>query len=150
MTHSRTQLLMALLVTGALLSACSDDPTGPSDITGTFALVSENDDPIPSDPSAPDGCCLTLSGTLELTATEYEIETHHRNKNTQVEFSNSEHGTWQRSGLTVTFTRVGGSGEGFPYLLAPGQLSADGRRITLHYGDEGPGSDQIEAIYQRP
>lgn len=150
MIHALKHHAIALTLGSAILTACADDPTGPSNTVGTFALVSENGDPVPSDPSAPFGCCLTLSGTLELTATEYELETHHRNKNTQVEFSNSEHGTWQRNGLTVTFTRVGGSGEGFPYLLAPGQLSADGRRITLRYGDEGPGSDQITAIYQRP
>lgn len=149
MRHLLAQCSIAVVFGAAVVSAC-DDLAGPSDITGTYELVSENGDPIPSDPSGPDGCCLTLSGTLELTTTAYELETHHRNKNSQVEFSNAEHGTWLRDGLTVTFTRIGGSGEGFPYLLAPAQLSEDGKRITLRYGDEGPGSDQIVAIYQRP
>jgi hypothetical protein len=28
-------------------------------------------------------------------------------------------------------------------------LSADGRTVTLLYGDEGPGSDQIRATFER-
>ena len=34
----------------------------------TYAHVAENDQPLPSDPSAPFGCCLTLSGSVTFTA----------------------------------------------------------------------------------
>ena len=47
------------------------------------------------------------------------------------------------------FTRTGGAGEAFPYLLAPGRLSADGSSLTVRYGDEGPGSDQSEFRFER-
>jgi hypothetical protein len=110
--------------------------------------VSENDQPLPSDPSAPFGCCLTLGGSLTLTAGTYDLRTSHRNKNNGLTFDNSEQGTYTRQGTTLSFVRTGGSGE-FPYLLAPGTVSADGDTVTLLYGDEGPGSDQIRAVFQR-
>ena len=132
-----------------MAAACGGNTTAPQGIEGTYALVSENDDPVPSDPSAPFGCCLTLSGSLALTATEYDMRTSHRNKNNGIGFDNAEQGTYSRSGNTLSFTRTAGGGEGFPYLLGPGTISGDGDAITLLYGDEGPGSNQIRAIYRR-
>ena len=44
----------------------------------TYALV-ENDQPLPSDPSAPFGCCLTPSGSLTFTAATYDLRTSHCN-----------------------------------------------------------------------
>jgi hypothetical protein len=129
--------------------ACDGDSSGPMGIEGTYTLVAENGDPIPSDPSAPFGCCLTLSGSLTLTRTTYDLRTSHRNKNNGITFDNSEQGTYTRRGNTLSFTRTGGGGEGFPYLLGPGTISGDGDTVTLLYGDEGPGSDQIRATYQR-
>jgi hypothetical protein len=142
-----------LLVFGAAMlligSACDADSTSPRDAEGTYALVAENGDPLPSDPSAPFGCCLTLSGSLTLTVTTYDLRTSHRNKNTGISFDNSEQGTYTRQGTTLSFTRTGGGGEGFPYLLGPGTVSDDANEVTLLYGDEGPGSDQIRATFQR-
>jgi hypothetical protein len=66
-----------------------------------------------------------------------------------IAFDNSEQGTYARQGNTLTFTRSGGGGEGFPYLLGPGTVSADDSTVTLLYGDEGPGSDQISATFRR-
>ncbi len=141
------RMLVPALVLMAV--ACGGDGTAPQSIEGTYELVSENDDPVPSDPSAPFGCCLTLSGSLVLTATEYDMRTSHRNKNNGISFDNSEQGTYTRSGTTLSFTRTAGGGEGFPYLLGPGTISGDGNTIALLYGDEGPGSNQIRATYRR-
>jgi hypothetical protein len=143
----RRAIAVAALI--LIASACDGDGTGPSTIEGMYTLVSENDQPLPSDPSAPDGCCLTLSGSLTLTAGTYDLRTSHRNKNNGITFDNSEQGTYTRQGNTLSFVRTGGGGEGFPYLLGPGTVSADGDTVTLLYGDEGPGSDQIRAVFQR-
>ena len=134
---------------GLLLSSCDSDPTAPAMIDGTYTLVSENDQPLPSDPGAPSGCCLTLSGSVTFASGTYDLRTVHRNKNTNILFKNSEQGTYTRQGSTVSFTRTGGGGEGFPYLLGPGTVSADERTVLLLYGDEGPGSNQIQALFQR-
>jgi hypothetical protein len=139
--------LVIATLTGASLS-CDGDSTGPAPIEGTYSLVEENGDPLPSDPSAPFGCCLTLSGSLTLTATRYELRTSHRNKNNGITFDNAEEGTYTREGNTLSFTRTGGEGE-FPYLLAPGTISEDGDTVSLLYGDEGPGSDQTRATFRR-
>ena len=138
------------LVAGIALVAgsCDDDPTTPTPVQGTYLLVAENGQPLPSDPSAPFGCCLTLSGSLTLTPTAYDLRTSHRNKNNGLEFDNAEQGTYTRQGNALSFTRTGGEGE-FPYLLGPGDVSADGNTVTLLYGDEGPGSDQIRATFER-
>src|SRR5687768_10546996 len=143
---TRAALLIASL---ALIAwSCDGKSTGPATLDGTYTLVSENDVPLPSDHGEPFGCCLTLSGSLTLTATTYDLHTSHRNKNNGIEFDNSEQGTYTRQGNILSFTRTGGGGE-FPYLLAPGTFSADGRTVTLLYGDEGPGSDQIRATFER-
>jgi len=138
-----------VLAAGIVLLACSDGATAPTPLQGTYPLVAENDQPLPSDPSAPFGCCLTLSGSLTLTAETYDLRTSHRNKNNGIVFDNSELGTYIRQGNTLSFTRTSGGGEGFPYLLGPGTVSADGDTVTLLYGDEGPGSDQIRATFRR-
>lgn len=129
--------------------ACDDGGGGPAPIEGTWALVEENGQPLPSDPSAPFGCCLTLNGSLTFTATTYDLQTSHRNKNNDILFENSEQGTYARQGNTLNFTRTGGGGVDLPYLLAPGIVSANGDTVTLLYGDEGPGSDQIRATFER-
>ena len=137
-------LLGLVLVWGGL--ACGDS-TAPGPLDGTWTLIEENGQPLPSDPSAPFGCCLTLSGSLTLVAGHYDLRTSHRNKNNGLEFDNAEQGTYSHQGNTLTFVRTGG--EGYPYLLAPGTVSLDGERITLLYGDEGPGSDQTQAVFER-
>ncbi len=142
----RAGLLVALLA--SFVSACDGDGTGPTTLEGTFALVAENDVPLPSDHGEPDGCCLTLSGSLTLTDGTYDLRTSHRNKNNGTVFDNSEQGTFTRQGQTLSFTRTGGAGE-FSYLLGPGTVSADNSTVTLLYGDEGPGSDQIRATFRR-
>jgi hypothetical protein len=146
----RATLRATLAVVGlALVVLSCGDGTAPTPLDGTYTLVAENDQPLPSDPSAPYGCCLTLSGSLTFTATTYDLRTSHRNKNNGLTFDNSEQGTYVRQGHRLSFTRIGGGGEGFPYLLAPGILSADEDTVTLLYGDEGPGSDQTRAMFSR-
>lgn len=137
-----------LMVTLALVASACGDSTAPAPLDGTYTLVAENDQPLPSDPGAASGCCLTLSGSLTLTATSYDLRTSHRNKNNDITFDNSEQGTYARQGNTLSFTRTGG-GEGFPYLLGPGAVSGDQGTVTLLYGDEGPGSNQIRATFRR-
>ena len=142
----KARLILGIAV---LALSCDDGGEGPAPIEGTYALVEENGQLLPSDPSAPFGCCLTLSGSLAFTATTYDLQTSHRNKNTDVTFDNAEQGTYTRQGNTLNFTRTGGGGLDVPYLLAPGSVSVDGVTVTLLYGDEGPGSDQIRAIFRR-
>ncbi|HEY8259328.1 MAG TPA: hypothetical protein VIG08_16845 [Gemmatimonadales bacterium] len=134
---------------GCLILSCDGDPTAPLPLDGAYALVSENEQTLPSDPGAPGGCCLTLSGSITFTAATYDLQTVHRNKNNAIVFDNSEQGTYTRQGNTLSFTRTGGGGEGFPYLLGPGTVSADGTTVLLLYGDEGPGSNQIRAVFER-
>jgi hypothetical protein len=141
----RARLLVAGL--GFFLVSCGDG-TGPTPLEGTFTLVAENDVPLPSDHGEPDGCCLTLSGSVIFTATTYDLHTSHRNKNNNLTFDNSEQGTFTRQGNTLTFTATGGD-EVFGYVLGPGTVSADQDTVTLPYGDEGPGSDQIRATFTR-
>lgn len=139
----------AVIAAIASVASCGDGTSPPQGLTGTYTLVAENDQPLPSDPSAPFGCCLTLEGSLTLTARTYDLRTEHSNKNTGIVFDNAEQGTYTLQGNTLSFHRTGGGGEGFPYLLGPGTVSDDGDTITLLYGDEGPGSDQIRAELER-
>jgi hypothetical protein len=149
--RATTRVRHALIGAVLLSTACAreDDPTGPSaePVAGTYDLVSENGRALPSDPSAPYGCCRTLSGSLTLSASTYDLRTTHRNKNNGITFENSEQGTYTRDGNTLAFTRTGGGGAGYPYLLGP--ATVDGATVTLLYGDEGPGSDQIRATFRR-
>ena len=140
-------LLGALIAVFAL--SCRGGSTVPAPVGGTYTLVEENGQPLPSDPSAPYGCCLTLSGSLTLAASSYDLRTSHRNKNNGINFDNAEQGTYTRQGNTLTFTRTAGGGAGFPYLLGPGTVTGNGSSVTLLYGDEGPGSDQIRATFRR-
>ena len=144
---NRAGLFLASIAIFAL--SCDGDRTGPAALDGTYTLVAENGDPLPSDPSAPDGCCLTLSGSVTFTAGTYDLRTSHRNKTNGITFDNSEQGTYTQQGSILSFTRTGGGGAGFPYLLGPGTVSADNATVTLLYGDEGPGSDQIRATFRR-
>jgi hypothetical protein len=142
----RTGVLVAVLAFG--VASCGDG-TAPSLIDSPYTLVSENDVPLPSDQGEPSGCCLTLSGSLTFTATTYDLRTSHANKNNGLTFDNSEQGTYTRQGAVLSFTRTGGGGEGFPYLLGPATLSSGLDTVVLLYGDEGPGSDQIRAAFRR-
>jgi hypothetical protein len=139
------RLLVASL--GFVLLSCGDG-TGPTTLEDTFTLVAENGVPLPSDQGEPDGCCLTLSGSVTFTATTYDLRTSHRNKNNSLTFDNSEQGTYTRQDNTLSFTATGGD-QVFAYVLGPGTVSADQDTVTLLYGDEGPGSDQIRATFQR-
>jgi hypothetical protein len=146
-TVRRAALLIAPLA--LIVWSCDGNSTGPATLEGTYILVAENDVPLPSDHGEPNGCCLTLSGSLMLTTGTYDLRTSHRNKKNDIAFDNSEQGTYVRQGNTLTFTRMGGGGEGLPYLLGPGTVSPDNSTVTLLYGDEGPGSDQIRATFRR-
>ena len=147
MTMTRAILLTALVALAG--SSCGRGTTAPVPLEGTYTLVEENGQPLPSDPSAPSGCCLTLSGSVTFTAGTYDLRTSHRNKINGITFENSEQGTYSRQGSTLSFTRTGGGGVGVPYLLGQGTVSVDGTSVTLLYGDEGPGSNQIRATFRR-
>ncbi len=140
--------LLTVVVSLAAIS-CDGETNAPASFAGTYMLIEENGDPIPSDPSAPNGCCVTLSGSATFTATAYDLSMSYRNKNNGITFDNSEQGTYTRQGRTMSFARTGGGGAGFPFLLGPGTVSADGASVTLLYGDEGPGSNQIRALFRR-
>ena len=144
----RTNVIRRLLLSGGLVLAvaCGEDAVAPSGLEGTYQLVEENGQPLPSDPSAPFGCCLTLSGELILTSSRYELRTSHRNKINGIMFENWEEGTYTRQGSALTFVATDFE---MPYLLAPGVVLADGPTVILRYGDEGPGSDQIEGRFAR-
>jgi hypothetical protein len=142
----RAGLLVASL---AFAGWSCGDGTAPAALDGTYLLTAENDQPLPSDPGGPSGCCLTLSGSVTFAAATYDLRTSHRNKNNDITFDNSEQGTFTRQGNTLTFTRTGGGDAAFPYLLGPGTVSSDQETVTLLYGDEGPGSNQIRATFRR-
>ena len=143
----RAALLTAATAFASLF--CGGDTTAPAELEGIYTLVEENGQPLPSDPFQPNGCCLTLSGSVTFTSSTYDLHTSHRNKNNGINFDNSEQGTYTRAGSALAFTRTGGGGEGLPYLLGPGTVSEDGATVTLLYGDEGPGSNQIRATFRR-
>lgn len=131
---------------------CSDESATESLdplLEGSYALVEENGQPLPADPFAPNGCCLTLSGQVTFNSDTYDLSTSHQNKNNGIMFENSEQGTYTRKGNTLSFTRTGGGGAGYPYLLGPGTVSEEASEVTLLYGDEGPGSNQISATFRR-
>ena len=145
----RVVVRAGFLIAGLAFATLScEDGTGPGSLDDAFVLISENDRPLPSDQGEPSGCCLTLSGSIRFSGAGYELRTSHQNKNNGITFDNSEQGTFTRQGNTLTFTRIGGA-EGFPYLLGPGTVSADQHAVMLLYGDEGPGSDQIRALFRR-
>lgn len=54
---SRLSVLVASIAFVAL--SCDGATTAPAPLDDTYTLVAENDQPLPSDPSAPFGCCLT-------------------------------------------------------------------------------------------
>ena len=138
-------IVLALTFAG---SSCTDT-NAPGALQGSYTLVAENGDPVPSDPFAPDGCCVTLSGSISFSGNAYDLAMSYQNKNNGSVFSNTEQGTFVRNGSNLTFTRTGGGGVGFPFLLGPGTVSPDDQTVTLLYGDEGPGSNQIEATFER-
>ena len=139
----------ARLLPAALMLAfggCTAD-ANPSTLDGTYMLVTENGHTLPTNPYAPFGCCITLTGSLTLDCLSYDVRASYRNVNNGILFDNSEQGTFTREGDSLRFVRTGGGGQMFPYLLAAGVI--DGNAIVLRYGDEGPGSNQVEGVFRR-
>jgi hypothetical protein len=131
----------ALLV----LSGCGNDGSGPSRIEGTYALRQLNQSPLPYDHEGL-GCCVYLSGTLELDEGRYAAALTAQNRNNDLVFTASEWGSYTRSGSAVTFAWDSIDVAGL--LLDAGTISGDS--IRLVFGGEGPGSpDQFEAVYLR-
>jgi hypothetical protein len=133
-------------VVAAFVGGCQTFGTAPASLEGVYVLVEENGRPLPADSH---GCCITLSGSLVFRENTYELRTTHRNKINGIVSENGESGTFVLDGRETVFTRTAGSGVGPPYLLAPGRVSEDGSAVTILYGDEGPGSDQTEAVFRR-
>ena len=140
----------AVALLAGFLLACGEEGDGvaPAPLAGTFALVAENDDPMPSDFGL-GGCCYTLAGSITFDEGWYDIRSMNRNRTTGTEFMNSEQGTFTRDGATLSFTRTGGGGANVPWLLGAGTLSADGESLVLLYGGSGPGSNQIRGTFER-
>ena len=134
-----TCVLLALL-------ACTDDTAGPSAGDGVYALRQLNGSPLPYDHEGL-GCCIYLSGRMELDAGRYEVALTFENRNNGLVATAMEWGAYQRSeAARLSFAR-----DSFvvaPLLLDDATVSADTVRVA--FGGEGPGSpDQFQALYVR-
>jgi hypothetical protein len=128
------------------LLACGDDAAGPSADDGVYALRQLNGSPLPYDHEGL-GCCIYLSGGLELDRGHYEIGVTFENRNNGQVATIREWGTYTRPGPA----RLGFARDSFllaPFLMDVATVSLDTIRVA--WGGEGPGSpDQFQALYVR-
>lgn len=133
--------VLALLVAAGFVAACSD-PMAPS-LPGTYTLSTLKGEPVPYDDPA--GCCIYLSGRLDLTDTNYAISITFVGKISQQLGVVSETGTYDRAGAALLFTRSAGDIE---FNLYDARFTDGG--ITLFWGGDGPGAaDQFHAVFAR-
>jgi hypothetical protein len=137
-------LFAALLMLVVVAAGCGTSVTESGGFPGTYVLVSENGESIPTDPDGP-GCCVTLGGSITFAASTYDLRGSYRNRSNGLTFENEEQGSWTRDGATIHFTPT--AFHEFPFLLDDGTV--EGNRVILLYGDEGPGSNQIRGVYER-
>ena len=123
-----------------LLVSCGD-ATGPQGVHGFFRLTHLRGVPVPY--VDPLGCCVYVSGTLELDQFDYTITTVARNKADTAHFSIFESGRFFKSGDSLHFTAE--SGNLIDYHLGHATLRNDTIRLSL--GGEGPGEpDAFPAV----
>lgn len=141
-------MLRALALSCALLGllACTDGAAGPSTVDGAYALRQLNGSPLPYDHEGL-GCCIYLSGGMELEGGLYEVGITFENRNNSQVATIMEWGTYTRpSAARLSFTR-----DSFvvaPFLMDVATVSVDTIRVA--WGGEGPGSpDQFQALYVR-
>src|SRR5688572_1284209 len=118
------------------LTACTDDATGPSSPAGVYTLRRLNASPLPYDHEGL-GCCIYLSGSLELDGGRYIVALAFENRNNGLVATAMEWGTYRRPEASrIAFVR-----DSFlvaPLLLDVATVSAD--TLRLAFGGEGPGS----------
>jgi hypothetical protein len=135
--------LAACALAATAFAACGDDASGPSAIEGIYTLHRLNDEPLPYDHGGL-GCCTYLGGTLDLEAGSYAAALTVRNRNTDLVFTATEWGTYERQAFSLTFAPD--SVDITPLILDAGTVSGDTLRVA--FGGEGPGSpDQFHAVY---
>ena len=139
----------ALIATGLglFIASCDSGPTAPSLLNGTYTLVSENDQPLPSDPGAPFGCCLTLSGSVTFTAgVYYLLEPRIETKTTASRSTIPSRAPTPGRGIQLHPHRRWG--RRVPLSARPWYPLGGSADVLLLYGDEGPGSNQIRAVFR--
>ena len=124
-----------------LFAACGDS-TGPEGVSGMFRLTSLRGSPVPY--TDPLGCCVYLSGTLELAEFDYTITMISRNRNDTTLFSVFESGSFHKLGDSLHFTFE--TGNLINFQLGHATLVNDTIRLSL--GGEGPGEpDAFPAVF---
>jgi hypothetical protein len=126
---------------------CGGDSSGPTTTDGIYQLRQLNGSALPYDHEGL-GCCIYLSGTLDLEPEEggYAAAITARNRNNSQVFTAMEWGSVIRQGSALTFSPDSAAVEAI--ILDAGTISGD--TIRLAFGGEGPGSpDQFHALYVR-
>jgi hypothetical protein len=122
------------------VTACDDGIVTPQ---GTYRLVMLNDQGLPYDDTL--GCCLYVSGSLDLEATQYVVAITLRNKNNDIEATVREQGSFAVDGAAIAFQPTGGDVAMHLYGAMVG-----GNTISLALGGNGPGAaDQFSAVFQK-
>jgi len=135
----RMPLAVLAVLTGL---ACGD--SAPGGIEGSYALSMLNGEPLPYDHVL--GCCVYLSGGLELSAGHYAMDITFRNRGGTEPFTVTEWGGYAAGGASLTF--VADSFDFAPLLLSPATVAGD--TIALGLGGEAPGApDQFRARFVR-
>lgn len=123
-----------------VVAACADGIVAPH---GTYHLVMLNDQGLPYDDTP--GCCIYVSGSLDLEATQYDVVITLRNKNNGSEATVREQGSFAVDGAAIDFQPTGGDVAMHLY-----GAMVDGNTISLALGGDGPGAaDQFSAVFQK-
>lgn len=123
-----------------IVAACADGIVAPQ---GTYHLVMLNDQGLPYDDTL--GCCIYVSGSLDMQTTLYEVGITLRNKNNGIEATVREQGSFAFHGSAIDFLPTGGD---VPMHLYG--ATVEGNTISLALGGDGPGAaDQFSAVFQK-
>jgi hypothetical protein len=92
-----------------VVAACGDDdPAGPEDITGTYALTTVGGDPLPVTIDESEGYLLELLGSelvIEAAGTYTETSSYRETVGTDVSvYDESSAGTWDQDGTSLELT----------------------------------------------
>jgi hypothetical protein len=123
-----------------MVTACADGIVAPQ---GTYHLVMLNDQGLPYDDTL--GCCIYVSGSLDMQATQYDVGITLRNKNNGIEATVREQGTFVVDGAAIAFQPTAGDVAMHLYGAV-----VEGNTISLALGGNGPGAaDQFSALFQK-